>query len=331
MTVIAASKLLDDAPEPRIVGETKRDLGDRIFRVVAYGAGVLTLLLMALIGLFLFTKAWDALRVGGWAFFTEARWQPETGHFGMASVFLGTVLIAVVALAIAVPLATGAALFITEYAPARARRPLTWLVDLLAAIPSLIYGLWGRAYLQPRLVDVSEWLSAHAGFIPFFETRKGTGFAASTFIAGIVVSLMVLPICTAVMREVFAQTPPGEKEGALALGGTKWGVIRTVVLPFGKGGMIGGSMLGLGRALGETIAVTLIISPTFDLDRLPHILETGANSIASLIALRFAESSSFGISALMAAGLVLFLSTLIVNGLASIVVSRSRSGAATEI
>jgi phosphate transport system permease protein len=178
---------------------------------------------------------------------------------------------------------------------------------------------------------VSKWISTHLGFIPFLSTPKGAGFASSTFIAGLVVSLMVLPICTSVMREVFSQAPPGEKEGALALGGTKWGVIRDVVLPFGKGGMIGGSMLGLGRALGETIAVTLIISPTFDLHRLTHVVETGGNSFAALIALRFSESNEFGISALMAAGLVLFVSTLVVNAIASMVVARSRSGAATEI
>jgi phosphate transport system permease protein len=286
---------------------------------------------MALIGLFLLVRAWDALSTEGWSFFTETKWLAESGRFGIASAFLGTVLIAAVAMVIAVPVATGAALFIAEYAPAKLSRPLTWLVDLLAAIPSLIYGLWGRAYLQPQMIKISDWLGHHAGFLPFFNVRKGSSFPASTFIAGVVVSLMVLPICTAVMREVFSQAPAGEKEGALALGGTRWGVSRYVILPFGKGGMIGGAMLGLGRALGETIAVTLIISPTFQFDRLPHILETGGNSISSLIALRFSESNAFGVSALMAAGLVLFCSTLVVNTIASVIVSRSRSGAATEI
>jgi phosphate transport system permease protein len=143
--------------------------------------------------------------------------------------------------------------------------------------------------------------------------------------------VMIVPICTAIMREVFAQAPAGEMEGALALGGTKWGVIRDVVIPFGKGGMIGGAMLGLGRALGETIAVTLIISPLYPPGKLVHILPTGGNSIASLIALKFGESSGTAISALMAAGLVLFIITLIVNAFASVIVSRSRSGSATEI
>jgi phosphate transport system permease protein len=201
-------------------------------------------------------------------------------------------------------------------------------------VPSLIYGLWGFFFLQPRIINLSKWLADHLGFIPIFkvpaEGELNVGlFPGSTFIAGVVVSLMVIPICTSVMREVFSQAPAGEKEGALALGGTRWGVVRHVVLPFGRGGIIGGSMLGLGRALGETIAVTLIISVSFQ-PRL-GILEQGSNSIAALIALKFSESNNIGISALMAAGLALFVITLLVNTLASIVVARSRSGEATEI
>jgi phosphate transport system permease protein len=179
---------------------------------------------------------------------------------------------------------------------------------------------------------LSIWLAHHLGFIPIFNARGASTFSASAFIAGIVVALMIVPLCTAVMREVFAAAPAGEKEGALALGGTQWGVIRDVVLPFGKGGMIGGAMLGLGRALGETIAVTLIISPDFNVAHLFHILPAGGNSIAALIALKFSESASgAGLSALMAAGLTLFMMTLVVNAIASTIVARSRSGSATEI
>ena len=154
------------------------------------------------------------------------------------------------------------ALFINEYAPPGARRSLTSLIDLLAAVPSLIYGLWGLTFLQPHLLGVSKWLTTHLGFIPFFQTELDRTCKASAFIAGVVVALMIVPIITSVMREVFSQAPPGEKEAALAMGATRWGMIRTVVLPFGKGGIIGGAMLGLGRALGETIAVVLIISPS---------------------------------------------------------------------
>ena len=214
------------------------------------------------------------------------------------------------------------------------RRLLTAMIDLLAAVPSLIYGLWGLFFLQPRLITLSKWMADHLGWIPFFhvDDQYGTSlgiFPSSTFVSGVIVSLMVIPICTAVMREVFSQAPPGEREGAMALGGTRWGVVRDVVLPFGRGGIIGGSMLGLGRALGETIAVTLIISPAFTAKW--SILDQGSNSIAALIALKFSESSTFGISALMAAGLALFIITLLVNAAASTVVSKSRSGSSTEI
>ena len=320
--------------EVRVRPNHARSRTDRIYRGVARGSGVLTLTLMALIGLFLVIRSWPALHVAGLSFFTGTTWDPTTGNFGVFSVLLGTFLIAFIALAIAVPVAICCALFVTEYAPAGLRRPLTSFIDVLAAIPSLIYGLWGRAFVQPRAIELSRWLGSHLGFIPIFHTENAQSLAsypASTFIAGIVVALMVVPICTAVIREVFSQAPPGEKEGALALGATKWGVIKTVVLPFGKGGIIGGSMLGLGRALGETIAVTLIISPAFDPHSLTHVLQTGGNSIASLIALRFSESNEFGISALMAAGLTLFVIVIAVNALASIIVNRSRSGAATEI
>jgi phosphate transport system permease protein len=319
----------DNAPIAIVV---RRSGADKIYRAVAYGAGSGTLLLMGLIGAFLLIKAWPALHQLGLHFFTTSAWTPQTAHFGIVGVLLGTVIIAVLALMLAVPVATLAALFITEYAPRRLRRPITGLVDLLAAVPSLIYGLWGRSFLGPRVRPLSIWLAHHLAFIPIFNSPHATSFSASAFIAGVVVALMIVPLCTAVMREVFAAAPPGEKEGALALGGTQWGVIRDVVLPFGRGGMIGGAMLGLGRALGETIAVTLIISPDFKPAHLIHILPAGGNSIASLIALKFGESAGgIGLSALMAAGLTLFMMTLVVNAIASTIVSRSRSGSATEI
>jgi phosphate transport system permease protein len=321
--------------DERIRIEVKRPRSDRIYRGAATAAGSTTFIVMALIGTFLTVQGIQAFRVSGISFFTESQWLVDQGgSFGIAAVLSYTVQIALVALAIAVPVSITTALFITEYAPLRFRRFLTSTVDLLAAIPSLIFGLWGLFFLQPQMVGLSRWLATHLGFIPFFRVESDQAlteglFPGSTFIAGVIVSLMVIPICTSVMREVFSQAPAGEKEGALALGGTRWGVIRDVVLPFGRGGIIGGSMLGLGRALGETIAVTLIISVTFE----PSfgILQQGSNSIAALIALKFSESNDLGISALMAAGLVLFMTTLAVNTVASIVVGRSRSGEATEI
>ena len=322
-------------PAERLVVRVARSRSDRLYRGVATGAGLMTLLLMGLIGTFLLVKGWEALRIAGWSFFTSTAWLPDQGGaFGIASVLGYTAQIALVAIVIAVPVSILTSLFITDYCPARLRRPLTTAVDLLAAVPSLIYGLWGLFFLQPRLLGFSKWLADHLGFIPFFHVdtpapRPLSLFPGSTFVAGVIVSLMVVPICTSVMREVFSQTPNGEKEGALALGGTRWGVVRDVVLPFGRGGVIGGTMLGLGRALGETIAVTLVISVSFDPSN--SIIGQGSNSIASLIALKFSESNTTGISALMAAGLVLFAITLAINSLAALIVGRSRSGESTEI
>jgi phosphate transport system permease protein len=312
-----------------------RTPADRAYRRLALGAGLTTLAILFLIGLFLLIKAWPAFHLMGLKFFTTTRWDPESTHtFGIAAILYWTVVIAVIALVIAVPVSIATALFITEYAPRRVRRWLISLVDLLAAIPSIIYGIWGIAFLEAHLVGTARFLSHNLGFIPFFKVSNGQSndglFAASAFMAGAVVSLMVLPICTSVIREVFSQTPPGEKEAALALGGSRWGMIRTVVLPFGRGGFIGGSMLGLGRALGETIAVALIISPSYSISL--HWLRSGANGVAPLIALRFGEASrKYGIPALMAAGLSLFVMTLVVNFAASTIVARSRSGAGVEI
>jgi phosphate transport system permease protein len=195
-----------------------RSGADRAYRGVATGAGLLTLVILFLIGLFLLIRSLPAFRLMGWAFFTTSTWEPDgiKHQFGVAAVLYWTFIIAIVALVIAVPISIACALFINEYASRRFRRPLTAVVDLLAAIPSVIYGIWGLVFLQPHLVAVSAWLSTNLGFIPIFKT-SGVNYTGSAFIAGVVVSLMVMPICTSVMREVFSQTPPGEKEAALAL------------------------------------------------------------------------------------------------------------------
>jgi phosphate transport system permease protein len=313
------------------------DRPDRVFKGIARGSGGIVLSIMLLVGLFLLYQGYQALQTAGPSFITEQAWDPNSGKFGIAAVLIGSFLIATTAICVALPLALGTALYISEYAPQRIRRGLIGIVDLMAAVPSVVYGLWGVFALTPAILPLSQWISTYFGWIPIFAVPQfdpddplasPTIFTASTFIAGIVVALMVAPIASSIMREVFAQAPLGEREGALALGATKLGMIRSVVLPFGRGGIIGGTMLGLGRALGETIAVYLIISPVFVIQ--PHILEKGANSISALIALRYSEASAFEISALMAAGLALFLVTLVVNFAASIVISRSRSGSLSE-
>ena len=237
-------------------------------------------------------------------------------------------LVALVAVAIAIPFGILSALFITEYSSARTRKWLTGIVDLLAAVPSLLFGLWGFLFLSDKVEPVSRWLTDHLGWIPIFNTDPEASLNGSIFIAGIVVSLMVLPIVTSIVREVFSQTPPGEKEAALALGSTRWGMIRAVVLPYGRGGIIGGSMLGLGRALGETIAVAILLPDVPEVTI--KILENGGATISGFIANR-AGSDAFTTSGLMAAGLVLFVITLATNMIASVVVSRSRSGAGVDL
>ena len=304
-----------------------RTVSDRIYRGVSAGGGVLTLVLLVLIGWFLFQKGLPELRKDGLHFLTGTQFN-AVPPFGIASIIYWTIVIAVIGLVIALPMAIAMALFINEYAPPQLRRVFTSLVDLLAAVPSLIFGLWGLTFLEPRLVPVSKWLSTHAAFIPIFKTTRPQ-LNASAFIVGVVVALMIVPIITSVTREVFSSAPAGEKEAALAMGATRWGMIRTVILPYGKGGIIGGAMLGLGRALGETIVVVLIISPTTIVSS--HILQSGANSIASLIALQINDAHGLAVNALMAAGLALFLMTLLVNLFAAIVVGRSRSGKGTEI
>jgi phosphate transport system permease protein len=288
------------------------------------------MVIMGLIAVFLLLRAIIALRVVGFSFLTEQRWQVGTGHFGIAAILPDGMFIAAVAMIIAIPVSLATAVLISEYAPVALRGALVSLIDLMAAIPSIVYGLWGLFFLQPRIIGFSRWLAHSLGFIPFFSVRTGdfaASYTSSAFIAGVVVSLMVIPIITSLSRQVFSQAPQGEREAAYALGSTRWGMIRTVVLPFGRGGMVGATMLGLGRALGETIAVSLIISPIFKFNF--HVLEGGGISVPSLIALHFSEAGQTELSALMAAGLVLFGITLMVNVLASIVISRSRSGATT--
>lgn len=313
-------------------------LADRLFIWGARGSGGLVLVIMLAVGGFLALRGLQAMKVGGLPFLTTAAWNPDDGrgHFGIAAVIVGTVLIGLVAVTFALPMALGMALYISEYAPRRAKQTLISLIDLMAAVPSVIYGLWGFFFLQQYMTGLARWISTYFGWIPLFTVTgadpdnplaPSASYTSSTFIAGTVVAFMITPIMCSVMREVFGQAPPGEREGAYALGSTRWGMIRSVVLPYGRGGIIGGTMLGLGRALGETITVYMILSILFDIQ--PHILQSGSSTVSALIALHYGDSSPFGISALMAAGLALFLMTLVVNFAASAVVARSRSGAST--
>ena len=326
----------DSPDEPRTLDPALAP-SDRVFHNVARAIGVFVLVLTGSIGLFLGYQAIPTLRRYGFHFFIESQWDPERDVIGISAVLLGTFEVALVALLIAFPLAVALALYISEYAPGRIKSVCVSLVDLMAAVPSIVYGLWGFFLLQPNAIYLSRWLQQHLGFLPIFKVDTDpnaavwaqTRYTASAFIAGIAVAMMVIPLACAVMRGVFAQAPIGEREAAFALGATRWGMIRAVVLPFGRGGIIGGTMLGLGRALGETVAVLLIISPAFDLKF--RVLEVGTQTTSALIAGRFGEATSSQLSALLTAGFVLFVITLGVNTVAAVFVGRSRSGATTEI
>lgn len=318
-----------DADRPRTI-VVNRSRGDRIYRGTMKATGALSLVVMAAIGTFLTVAAVPAIGRAGASFLTTVEWQPDTAEpsFGVVGVLLGTFKAASVAMVIAVPLSVGCALFITEYASGRLRQVLVSLVDLLAAVPSLIFALWGFDTAQPVLIPVAKFLDDRFGFIPLFHAESRE-YYSSYFIGGCVLALMCLPIGTSVMRQVFALTPQVEKEGALALGGTRWGMIRDVVLPFGRGGIIGGSMLALGRALAEAIVMAIILLATVEAG--PSLVDRGGSTIASLIARSYYDAKDMGISALMAAGLVLFVVTLVVNVGATVIVSRSRSGAGVEL
>jgi phosphate transport system permease protein len=321
-----------DEDVPRLIA-ARPSGSDRIFRGILRSAGITVLLITGLILVFLILRSLGALQRAGLGFFSTAAFQPETSdQFGIAALLPDSALIAVIALVVAVPVGVATAIYISEYAPYRLRRPLIAVIDLMAAIPSIVFALWGLFFLMPRILGMDQWLAHHLGFIPVFAFTKADtvgSYVGAMFIAGLVVSLMVIPIITSLARQVFSQAPQGEREAAYALGSTRWGMIRAVVLPFGRGGIIGASMLGLGRALGETIAVTFILTPltyTFSI----HVLEGGGNSITAEIANFYTQYDNKGVAALLACGLVLFVATLILNSFASIVISRSRSGAATE-
>lgn len=327
-----------DAAQARTVHQVLNRV-DHVYQGVATAGGTLVVVVMALVAFFLTVNSVQALRTEGLGtFLTTQEWSPETRHFGIVAVLTGTVLIALVSLVVAFPLSLGSALYVSELAGERSRPLLTSVMDLMAAVPSVIYGIWGLTFLEPAVVPFARWLSESAGWIPIFRVDvpdpsnplpNDALYTASTFIAGLVVGVMIVPVIASMMRESFSRAPTGEREGAYALGATRWGMIREVVLPFGRGGIIGGTMLGLGRALGETIVVYLIISPIFTPNF--QILSRGTNSIAALIALRYGEASGVVLSALMAAGLALFVVTMIINFTASAIISRSRSGAESEV
>jgi phosphate transport system permease protein len=285
-------------------------------------AGVVVLVVIAGIGAFLFAKALPALRADTTSFLTTREFLPEADSptFGVAALAFGTVLSSFLALVLAVPVALGVSLFITQVAPRRTAALLGNLVDLLAAVPSVVYGLWGVAYLNDKIVPVSSALHSAFGWIPLFGDTGGR-YGRSLFLASVVLAIMILPIVAALSREIFLQVPSGTREAAYALGATRWEMIRTAVLPFSRPGIMAAVMLGLGRALGETIAVALVLLSSFEISA--KVLGPGGNTVAANIATKFAEYGPTGRGALIATGLVLFVITFLVNLAARAIVYRS--------
>jgi phosphate transport system permease protein len=302
--------------------------GDAAFAGGVSAASMVVVILVALTGAFLVWKAVPSLLANEANFLTDRVWQPATTPpaFGIAALLWTTVLAAAVALLLAVPVAMGVALFITQYAPRRLAKPVAYTIDLLAAIPSIIYGLWGIRVLGPKIAGedsgVRSFLDGTFGWFPLLSPTSVS--QGTVFLAAIVLAIMILPIITAISREVFDQTPLPNKEAALALGATRWEMIRIAVLPFGRPGVISASMLGLGRALGETIAVTIILSQPSSLDTFDLSVFYGGETFASKIANNASEfSTPQKTGAYIAAGLVLFVITFAVNAVARWVISRS--------
>jgi phosphate transport system permease protein len=297
-------------------GSPKRRLGDLVFANLTRAAGAVILLALAGVAIFLTVEGIPAFTAG-----PEDLKGADSFIVYVWPLLFGTLLAAVLALAIAVPLAIGVALTVSHYAPRRLATLIGYLIDLLAAVPSVIYGLWGGLFLGPKLVPLYEWLADHLSFIPFFAGPASTT-GRTILTASIVLAIMVLPIITAISREIFAQTPRLNEEAALALGATRWEMIRLSVFPYARSGIVSASMLGLGRALGETMAVAMVLSAsgvvTFNL-----ISSTNPSTIAANIALTFADATGLQVNALIASGLVLFVITFAVNFAARWIVSRS--------
>jgi phosphate transport system permease protein len=302
-------------------GAAKVSLPDLAFKNLTRAAGIGLLLIIAAIAVFLVWRALDALQANEGNFLTTEEWFPndDTPRFGVAALLFGTLITSAVAMFIAVPVAVGIALFITTYAPRRLAATLGYIVDLLAAVPSVVYGLWGLVVLAPHMLGIQSWLTDYLGWIPLFATQDGA-VGRSIFVAGVVLAIMILPIVAAISREVFAQVPTAHKEAALALGATRWEMIKTAVIPYGKPGVISASMLGLGRAMGETIAVALVLPASFNISW--ELLTPAGNTIAANVANGFGEANEIGRGALIASGLVLFIVTMLVNMIARAVIAR---------
>ncbi len=311
-------------PTPREI-TTKPRRSDQIFRAVVTVGGMTSLVILGLIALFLSLKGISVLRIEQLSFITESKWevlQDAEGKvaestFGLGAMLIGTFLSAAIAVVIGVPIAVLSALYLTFYARGGVKKVLISLIDLMAAFPSLLFGFWGFIVLMGSAEYWAKLLNKYLGYIPLFDVPAPI-FERSPFIAGLVLAIMIIPIVTAISREIFDQTPLDRIQAAYALGASKLAMIRAVVIPYGRGGVVGGAMLGLGRAMGETVAVYTVLNVVYQINW--QILFGAGGNVASLILLKFGEAGPDEVNALMAAGLVLFLLTLTVNAVSDVLI-----------
>ena len=314
-------------PSPRDI-TTEPRLSDKVFRGVVSAGGFSSLAILGLIAIFLAYRGFEVLKEEGLGFIINAEWtitQDESAnvvesHFGLAAMLVGTILCALVAVVIAVPISVFSALYLNFYAPNWLKKILVAVIDMMAAFPSILFGIWGFLVLMPSVEYWGKLINKWLGWIPLFEV-KPYFLSRSPFVAGVVLAIMIIPIVTSIAREIFAQAPLDRIQAAFALGATRWAMIKAVVIPHGRSGVVGGAMLGLGRAMGETVAVYTVLNIVFQINW--HVLLGAGGNVASLIILKFGEANLYEIKGLMAAGLVLFLLTLAVNFLADFIVKRT--------
>jgi len=318
-------------PSPREISTEPRR-SDKVFRGVVTGGGLSSLVVLGLIAVFLAFRGFEVLREEGLGFITGADWSVTLdesanvveSNFGLSAMLVGTILCSIVAVVIAVPISVFSALYLNFYAPGWLKKILVAVIDMMAAFPSILFGIWGFLVLMPSVEYWGKLINRYLGWIPIFEVEPYF-FSRSPFVAGVVLAIMIIPIITSVSREIFAQAPLDRIQAAFALGATRWAMIKAVVIPHGRSGVVGGAMLGLGRAMGETVAVYTVLNIVFQINW--HVLLGAGGNVASLIILKFGEAGEYEIKALMAAGLVLFLLTLAVNAVANVIVkSTGKSG-----
>lgn len=306
---------MTEAPETRA---TSSRLGDTVFSRTSLTAAALVVALLAGVGIFLVIQGLPALDASG-----ERAYGKDSVWDLVGPLLFGTILSSILAMILVTPMAIGLALVISHYAPRKLAKPVGYLVDLLAAVPSVVFGLWGLAVLAPKLVPVYRWLEEWFGWIPLFEGPvSGSGRTLMT--ASVVLALMALPIVTAILREIFAQTPTMHEEAALALGATRWEMIRIAVLPYARSGMVAALLLGLGRALGETMAVAMVLSATGAIISFDVISAQNSNTIAAMIANNYANAAGVKVNVLIFCGLALFILTFAVNFLGRWIAQRGQ-------